>query len=254
MSVVELPTDLTEAALVVRGVCAGYPETPSVLCGVTFTVRRGGCLAVVGPSGGGKTTLLRVIAGLVRPTRGGVSFPALERAAGNGRPTVGYIPQNLGLVRNRTVVENVLLGAVPRLGWWSTLTARFPRQERAAAEEALERVGMGGRSGVRVETLSGGERRRVAIARALLQHPALLLADEFRAEVDRVSGEAIVRLLGELRRASGMTMVFVDHDLEAACRIADRIAVLAGGRTVGELDAPEANARRLAELFAVASG
>lgn len=206
----------------------------------------------MGPSGGGKTTLLRVIAGLLPATRGTVRRPVLEGGEGGPRAPehrVGYIPQFLGLVRNRTAVENVLLGALGRLGPWRSLAGRFPPGERAAAWEALRRVGMGERGDERVETLSGGERRRVAIARALLQRPRLLLADEFLAEVDRVTAQGIARLLQDLRRDTGMTVIFVDHDLDAACRIADRVLVLARGRVVDELDAATATASRLGDLF-----
>lgn len=242
MAIVELPTAERAPAIVLQDVCAGYPTAPAVLCGVDLTVPRGACVAVIGPSGGGKTTLLRTIAGLVPVTRGKVWCAS--------RGPIGYIPQNLGLVRNRTVEHNVLLGALPRMGTLGSLTGRFPAHERQAAHDALAHVGLAGRGGERIETLSGGERRRVAVARALLQRPEVLLADEFLAEVDRLTAESIIRLLAGLRRQWGLTLVIVDHDVELVRRLADSVAVLVDGRLTREC-APEAvSADGLAQMFA----
>ncbi len=243
------PGSSSPHALVLRGVTAGYRRGRPILRDLDLAVPRGECWAVLGPSGSGKTTLIRVILGVLRPERGTVRLQPGE-PNGTGRAGgIGYIPQNLGLVRHRSVRENVLLGCLDRLGSWRALTGRFPEAEAEAADEALRRVGLGGRGGERIERLSGGERRRVAVARALLQRPRLLLADEFLAEVDRVAAAEIVALLRQLRRDTGMTLLFVDHDVENACRIADRVVVLAGGRKVRELSAGEVDPSRVGELF-----
>lgn len=236
-------------ALVLRDISAGYGRGREILEGLSLTVPRGACWAVVGPSGAGKTTLLRVILGSLTPRRGTVRRPALENGAGAREGAVGYIPQNLGLVRNRTARQNVLLGALRRLPWWRTLAGRFPPGEVRDADEALARVGLEDRGDERVGELSGGERRRVAIARALLQRPSILLADEFLAEVDRVTSREIVALLRRLQERTGMTLLFVDHDVENACGIAERIVVLAGGRKVREMEASRVDPARLDALF-----
>ena len=229
-----------EIGVVLRAVSARYARSALVLRNIDLVVPLGGCVAVTGPSGGGKTTLLRVVLGLVPPEAGAVERPCLAHCT-NGRSCggVGYIPQNLGLVRNLTVLENVLLGALPRLSWWRSVVGRFPGEEVARAEQALAAVGLDGRGGSRVEALSGGQRRRVAIARALVQRPRLLLADEFLAELDRGCANEMIALVNQLRAETGVTVLFVEHDVDTACRMAERIVVLADGQTMCELDARE---------------
>ena len=229
-----------ETAVVLRGVSARYARSALVLRNVDLVVPLGACVAITGPSGGGKTTLLRVVLGLVAPEAGAVERPCLiRRVNGRGCGGIGYIPQNLGLVRNLTVLENVLLGALPRLSWWRSVIGRFSGEEVARAEHSLAAVGLDGRAGARIEALSGGQRRRVAIARALVQRPRLLLADEFLAELDRGCANEMIALVNQLRDETGVTVLFVEHDVETACRMAERIVVLADGQTVCELDARE---------------
>ncbi len=237
------------SALVMRDVSAGYERRRPVVHSMDLDVARGSCCALVGPSGCGKTTLLRVILGSLTPQQGLVDRPCLAGLNGGRKCAIGYIPQNLGLVRNLTVRDNVLLGALGRTRFWRSMLGRFSAADRRRADEALGAVGLNGRGGERIERLSGGERRRVVIARALLQNPRLLLADEFLAEVDRAAADEIVEILQDVRRRTGMTIVFVDHDLETACRIADRVVVMAEGSKVGEFAGSEGSAARVHELL-----
>lgn len=236
------------SALSVEGVTVGYEAAHPILKDLNLSIPQGSCWAIVGPSGSGKTTLLRTLLGLLPPVQGKVSRAGVD-AASTGRARIGYIPQNLGLVRNVSVRQNVLLGALTRLPWWQAVLGRFPADERKAAEEALALVGLSGRGDERIETMSGGERRRVAIARALLQRPHLLLADEFLAELDKNTAQEIEALLQMLREKTGVTILFVDHDIEAACRIADRVVVLVEGRKVCELDACNADPQDILGMF-----
>ncbi len=238
-----------DAALVMRGVSAGYDRRRCVVNGVDLEVACGSCCALVGPSGCGKTTLLRVILGSLPTQEGFVDRPCLGSLNGSRKCAIGYIPQNLGLVRNLTVRENVLLGALGRTRFWRSILGRFSAADRRRADEALENVRLGGRGTERIEQLSGGERRRVVIARALLQNPRLLLADEFLAEVDRTAAEEIIEILHDVRRQTGMTIVFVDHDLDTACRVADRVVVMAGGSKIAEFDGEERSPERVQELL-----
>jgi phosphonate transport system ATP-binding protein len=231
-----------------KGVQAGYVPGRPILRGLDLALIDGECCAILGPSGSGKTTLLRAILGLVRPERGSIRWPLANGGGGPGGG-LGYIPQNLGLVRNRSVRDNVLLGALGRLSLGRTLTGRFPGGEQRQADRALERVGLGGRGRERIEDLSGGERRRVAIARALLQQPRLLLADEFLAELDRVTAAEIISLLQRVREETAMTLLCVEHNIDTAIRIADRLVVLVNGRNVRELDSATASPAEVAELF-----
>jgi phosphonate transport system ATP-binding protein len=225
-------------ALVVEGLTAGYQRGRAVLHDVSFTVPQGAWWAVVGPSGCGKTTLLRAVLGVLTPTTGSVRRPSINGA----RDALGYIPQQLGLVRNLSVLENVLLGGLGRMGPWRSLLGRFTAAEVAAAEVALAEVGLGGRGADRTTELSGGERRRVAIARAIIQRPRLLIADEFLAELDPITSAAIVTVLQRLREATGMTILCVEHDLHAAAAAADRVVVMASGRKLREVGAAELQA------------
>ncbi len=235
----------TAAAVRMSGVYAGYNGS-TILSGVDLEIKHGECVAVVGPSGSGKTTLLRVIAGLLPPLAGEIHCVANSAAS---RSAVGYIPQHVGLVKNRTALQNVLLGALGRLSGWRSLLGSFPTSERKAADEALTRVGLAGRGADRIETLSGGEKRRVAIARALVQRPELLLADEFLADVDKVTAKEIFALLEKLRRSTGMTTIIVDHDVDAARRVADRVIVIVDGQKVREVSPSDVSVAGLADLF-----
>jgi len=232
-------------ALVVEGLTAGYQRGRPVLHDVSFTIPQGAWWAVVGPSGCGKTTLLRTILGVLKPTSGRVTLPA----AAGARDALGYVPQQLGLVRNLSVRENVLLGGLARLGTWRSLLGRFTSEEVAAAEAALGEVGLSGRGEDRTTELSGGERRRVAIARAMIQRPKVLIADEFLAELDPITSAAIVGVLQRLRESTGMTILCVEHDLHAAASAADRVVVMAGGRKLREVSAAELEATDPGALF-----
>lgn len=238
-----------DAALVMRGVSAGYERRRPIVRSLDLEVQRGSCCALVGPSGCGKTTLLRVMLGSLPTQAGVIDRPCLAGLNGKRRCAIGYIPQNLGLVRNLTARENVLLGALGRTHFWRSMIGRFGPADRRRADEALENVRLGGRGDERIEQLSGGERRRVVIARALLQNPRLLLADEFLAEIDRNAAEEIIEILHDVRRRTGMTIVFVDHDLDTACRVADRVVVMSEGSKIAEFDGEDRSAARVQALL-----
>ncbi len=236
-------------SVVVDNLTAGYGTAHPVLRDVSLRVPCGECWAVVGPSGGGKTTLLRSLLGLVRPTCGTVCVTTGDTLSAAGRGSIGYIPQQLGLVRSMTARQNTLLGSLGRLPRWRSALGLFPAIEIERADEALDAVGLGGRGGERVTAMSGGERRRVAIARALVQRPRLLLADEILAEVDRVTARGILALLERIRAETGMTIVCVEHDLDAACQLAQRVVVMAGGRKVREAAPDELRGRDASDIF-----
>lgn len=204
------------------------------LQGLTLDVREGEVCVVLGPSGSGKTTFLRMLAGLDRPSAGSV------RSLGSD---LGRLSRR-GLARYRSE----LLGYADQHYWRALsaeLTARelvslqlgfagSPRRERnARADELLERVGLGDRSGARPQELSGGEQQRIAVCAALAHRPRLFLADEPTGELDAANARLVYELIGELAREAGATTVLVSHDPESAS-IADRIVRVRDGRVSEE--------------------
>ncbi|MFQ5989106.1 MAG: ABC transporter ATP-binding protein [Candidatus Methylomirabilales bacterium] len=203
-------------------------EELRILKGVNLTVRRGEFLAIVGPSGVGKSTLLHILGGLDRPTAGEVYYNGVEvsqlpegELAAFRNQTVGFVFQFHHLLPEFTAVENTMMPAL------------IGRQSLASAQEAasgiLQRVGLAERFTHRPGELSGGEQQRVAIARALVLSPNVLLADEPTGNLDSKTGEAIFELLREFNREQGLTVILVTHN-EPFARRTDRLLRMADGQ------------------------
>lgn len=230
-----------------------------VLTGVSLTVRRGETLGIVGPSGTGKSVLLKTTIGLLTPDRGQVWVAGTPVAGASDatlkqvRARVGYVFQNAALFDSMTVLENVLQGFQP------PVLARLSRRERArAAANALEHVNLDPAAvlGKLPSELSGGMRKRLGLARAIIALPEILLYDEPVTGLDPVNAAAIHRLIARLARDLEATSVVVTHDVEGALSIADRIALLEGGRIrfVGTPGEFRASADRLVGAYLAGSG
>ncbi len=205
-----------------------------VLGGLDLSVQPGEFLSVVGASGSGKSTLLHLLGTLDQPDEGRIylerrridNVPARQRDELRNR-TFGFIFQFYHLLPELTALENVLMPQMIEhsvFGWWS-----WRRDLKKRAAELLERVGLGPRLKHKPRELSGGEMQRAAIARALVNRPRVLLADEPTGNLDADTGADIVRLLRDLNRQEGLTIVMVTHNLELVGET-DRVVRLVSGR------------------------
>ena len=199
--------------------------TLDILRDIDFRLAARETAAIVGASGSGKSTLLSIIAGLDTPTRGTVRLDGQDlfaidedaRAALRAQK-MGFVFQSFQLMGNLTALENVML----------PLELAERRDARKAATEMLARVGLGQRLSHYPKVLSGGEQQRVALARAFVVQPAVLLADEPTGSLDFATGETIMKLMFELNREQGTTLVLVTHDRAIAAQCDRRITIEAG--------------------------
>jgi ABC-type lipoprotein export system ATPase subunit len=201
----------------------------SVLKGITLKIEQGRSVVIVGPSGCGKSTLLNMIGGLDHPTSGRVLLGGRDLAGLNDEELarirnrqIGFVFQLHHLLPQCTVLENVLIPTLAERGGSSQ------QDVRARAKTLLARVGLEDRMSYRPGELSGGQRQRVAVARALINRPNLLLADEPTGSLDESTSQSIARLLAEMNRDEGVTLVVVTHSRELASRIG-QVMELSGG-------------------------
>ena len=226
------------AVLRIQGLVKAYRPGQPVLKGIDLDFEGHGMTAIIGPSGTGKSTLVRVINRLVDPSEGAILFKGIDlarvegRALREARRRIGMVFQEYNLVERLTVMENLLTG---RLGYVSPFKAwlrRFEAEDIEHAFELLDTVGLASFANQRADALSGGQRQRVGIARALMQRPEILLADEPTSSLDPKTSVEIMELL----KAQGVTNqipVLVNiHDVELARRFADRIIGMTGGHVV----------------------
>ena len=225
-------------ALVIRGLRKEYRRGVLVLRDINITFSNRGITAVIGPSGTGKSTLIRCINRLVEPTAGEILFHGVDLAKLRGkalreaRCRIGMVFQEFNLVERLTVMENVLSG---RLGYVSPFKAwlrKYPREDINAAWELLDAVGLTALANQRADALSGGQRQRVGIARAIIQRPELLLADEPTSSLDPKTSVEIMELLVNLTKGRGIPVLLNIHNVPLARRYAGHVIGMTGGSIV----------------------
>ena len=204
----------------IRDLEVGFQKKP-LLSIENLIVNSGEVLAITGPSGIGKTSLLKTIAGLLTPISGLVQVCEAISPQKPARGTIGYIPQKLGLVRHSSVWANVMLGS--RAG-------NTKSHSRGQSTNAILAMGLEEKRNEPIKRLSGGQQRRVAIARTLAQRHKLILADEFLSELDEETSDRVVKAVMQYVSSSGAAMVLVEHDISRAREISDRLLVIDDGR------------------------
>jgi zinc transport system ATP-binding protein len=214
-------------AVELRGVAFAYAKGQDVLASVELRVEQGEFVAIAGPNGGGKTTLVRIALGLLEPTAGETLLFGEPARRFSRRATLGYLAQRsrLGTEAPATVREVVAAGRLAASG----LLGPLRRRDRAIVDEAIGRVGLGGLERRPLATLSGGQQQRAFIAKALAAEPSLLVLDEPTAGVDVDAQEALASLLAALHRDLRVTILYVSHEFGAIERYVQRLLRVRGG-------------------------
>ena len=230
----------TTKIIQMSNVSTSYDSKNFVLKGINLSIDRGTNYAIVGQSGSGKSTLLKLMNGMMISSNGTIKIDYVvpdmnDKKFKKMMHTIGYIPQSLGLIKNITVIENILIGALPRLSKIQSLFKRFPEHEIQEAKRILKLVALSGKENRKVYMLSGGEKRRVAIARALMQKPTILLADEIVSELDHVTAHEIMDLIADAQKRMNLTAIMVHHDMQLALEYANRVAVIKEGEKILEI-------------------
>ena len=230
----------TNKIIQLNDIWTSYDSKTFALEGINMSIDRGTNYAIVGQSGSGKSTLLKLMNGMMIPSKGIIKIDYVTPNMNDKKfkkmmHTIGYIPQSLGLIKNITVLDNILIGALPRLNKLQSLFKQFPESEIKEAKRIMELVGLDGKENRKAYMLSGGEKRRVAIARALMQKPTILLADEIVSELDHVTAREIMDLIADAQKRMNLTAIMVHHDMQLALEYANRVAVIKEGQKILEI-------------------
>ena len=233
-----------------------YRSGAPVLKNINLEIEASGLTAIIGPSGTGKSTLIRCINRLIDPTAGQIKFRGLDLAQLKGKALrearchIGMVFQEYNLVERLTVIENVLCGKLGSLPVWRPLLRKFAAQDIDRAFDLIDSVGLSQEfASRRADALSGGQRQRVGIARALMQEPGLILADEPTSSLDPKTSVEIMELLDQVSRQRKVPVIINIHNVDLARRFATRIIGMSRGQVVFDGPPDALQDRNLNEIY-----
>ncbi len=234
---------MAEPILKIRNLEKTYPNGVRALKGISFDVKKGEFLVVIGLSGSGKSTLLRCLNRLHDPTGGEVHFLGEETTRlktsteiRSLRKRIGMIFQHFNLIPRHTVLSNVMMGKLAGTSTFRSILGLYSAKDKAEAMGFLKLVGIEEKAYIRADQLSGGQQQRVAIARALTQNPQVLLADEPVASLDPATCHTVMNYLKKVNQELGITVICNLHFLSLVRQYATRVVALKGGELVYEGD------------------
>ena len=242
-------------SLVVSKLRKEYVAGKPILKDINLTIEGRGITAIIGPSGTGKSTLVRCINRLVNPTSGEIHFQGRDIAQLSGlalrhaRRKIGMVHQEYNLVERLSVMENVLSGRLGYMPAWKAWMRKFSPEDIQKAYSLLDAVGLGEFATRRADQLSGGQRQRVGIARALMQDPDLILADEPTSSLDPKTSVEVMEIMVKLAGERGVPVIINIHNVELAKRFANRIVGMARGEVVFDGVPQDLKDHHLADIY-----
>lgn len=232
-----------------------YPNGFEALKDVNLTIDDGRFVAIIGRSGAGKSTLIRTVNRLNPITEGKVTVNGTDVGSLKGkelrrfRRKIGMIFQSFNLITRTTVIRNVLTAFVPDIPWYRALFGIFTKEEKMAALESLDKMGILDKAYVRCDQLSGGQQQRVALARTLMQNPEIILADEPVASLDPMTARQVMDDLKRINKDMGITILLNIHHVDLTLKYCDSVLGIRAGEVVFYGDAKDVNQDVLDEVY-----